>query len=306
MSRFASRRARRATIGRCAVLVIASIGWPLVASASHITDTDDFAEVVATALDYADQVGPERVLVVLDIDNTLLAMNRPLGSDQWFEWQRYLLEHHPNSSDCVADSFEGLLEAQGLLYNLARMHPPQNDLPLLVRELQGRGIRTLVLTSRGPEFRIATERELRRNGYDFARSALRPHNVPDGNYLPYDLEDPEADGLTKDELSDLGLNEAKPISYENGIMMTAGQNKGAMLLTMLHDTRDDFDAVVYDDDNIRHVAFVFGALTGRDREITAFHYTREEANMKEFQYGDKEDVTERWHKLNDVLEEVLE
>ena len=38
--------------------------------------------------------------------------------------------------------------------------------------MQQLGIRTLVLTSRGPEFRPATERELRRNGYDFASSAI--------------------------------------------------------------------------------------------------------------------------------------
>ena len=41
---------------------------------------------------------PEHVLLVLDIDNTLLAMNQDLGSDQWFEWQRYLLDHEPRSN----------------------------------------------------------------------------------------------------------------------------------------------------------------------------------------------------------------
>lgn len=31
--------------------------------------------------------GAKNVLVVFDIDNTLLKANQPLGSDQWFEWQ---------------------------------------------------------------------------------------------------------------------------------------------------------------------------------------------------------------------------
>ena len=46
------------------------------------------------------------------------------------------------------------------------------------------------------------------------------------------------------------------MSYENGILMTSGQNKGAMLLMLLHSAKDPVDAVVYDDDNIRHVANV--------------------------------------------------
>ena len=69
----------------------------------------------------------------------------------------------------MAKDFAGLLEAQGMLYNLAKMHPPQKDLPAIIGRLQGLGIHTLVLTSRGPEFRVATERELRQNGYDFSR-----------------------------------------------------------------------------------------------------------------------------------------
>jgi Protein of unknown function (DUF2608) len=306
MSKSLSTRARRAATAWCAFAVIILGSGPVGALASHIADTDDFADVVAATLDYADQVGPERVLLVLDIDNTLLAMNHDFGSDQWFEWQKYLLEHEPRSRQNVADSFEGLLEAQGLLYNLGRMHPPQPNLPLLVSRLQGRGIRTLVLTSRGDEFRVATERELSRNGYDFSSTALPVSGVPGGRYLPYDLDNPQADGLTAKDVTALKLSEPREISYANGIMMTSGQNKGAMLLTILHRASVDIDAIVYDDDNIRHVSFVFAAIAGRGEEITAFHYTREDDEVKRFQYGSKKDVTRRWRKLGRVLEEVFE
>ena len=54
-------------------------------------------DVAAAVEQFADQFGPEHVLLVLDIDNTLLAMNNDLGSDQWFEWQKYLLENEPKS-----------------------------------------------------------------------------------------------------------------------------------------------------------------------------------------------------------------
>jgi hypothetical protein len=275
-------------------------------SASEITATDDFRTVAGAVTKYANDVGPDRVLLVLDIDNTLLAMNHDLGSDQWFEWQRYLLDQRPRSDDLVVNSLEELLEAQGLLYSLGRMHPPQRDLPTIMSRLQGRGIHTLVLTSRGPEFRAATERELRRNGYDFASTSLPVRNLPGGSYLPYDLHDLEADGLTRQEATAFGLGEPKPVTYENGIYMTAGQPKGAMILAMLHHADAEIRAVVYADDHIRHVAYVFAAIAGRGNEINGYHYTREEPRVKRFQYGDKEEVGRRWRKLSRALEDVFE
>jgi hypothetical protein len=288
----------------CAVAVITCSNRPPL-SASEVTATDDFQTVAAAVTRYAADVGPDRVLLVLDVDNTLLAMNHDLGSDQWFEWQRYLLDHQPRSDDLVVDSFAELLETQGLLYNVGRMHPPQRDLPTIMSRLQGRGIHTLVLTSRGPEFRFATERELRRNGYDFASTALPVRNLPGGTYLPYELDDLEADGLTQRDATAFGLGEPKPVTYENGIYMTAGQPKGAMLLAILHYADPDIRAVVYADDHIRHVAYVFAAVAGRGNEITGFHYTREEPRVKKFQYGDKEEVGRRWRKLSKSLEDAF-
>ena len=299
-------RAWRAAIAWGVAAVVMCSAVAAAASASEIAAIDDFRDVAAAAIDYADDFGAERVLLVLDIDNTLLAMNQPLGSDQWFEWQRYLLDHEPRSKDLVANSFGGLLEVQGLLFNLGHMHPPQRDLPAIISRLQRRGIYTLVLTSRGPEYRVATERELRHNGYDFASSALPARHVPNGPYLPYDLDDLEADGLREQEASAFDLSEPKLITYDGGIMMTAGQPKGAMLLSILYHADVEIDAIVYADDHIRHVAYVFAAVAGRGIDVTAFHYTREEARVKRFQYGDKEDVGRRWRKLSRTLEEVFQ
>jgi hypothetical protein len=305
MSTTVFRGSRRAATILCAAAAIAC-ALSAALRASEITATDDFREVAAEATRYADAVGPERVLLVLDIDNTLLAMNQDLGSDQWFEWQRYLLDHEPRSNDLVVDSFEELLQTQGLLYNLSRMRPPQRDLPNIIGRLQGRGIHTLVLTSRGPEFRASTERELSRNDYDFASTALPVRNLPGGSYLPYDLGDLEADGLTEQDVTAFDMTEPKPVTYENGIYMTAGQPKGAMILSLLHHADADIRAIVYADDHMRHVAYVFAAVAGRGDEITGFHYTREEPRVKRFQYGDKEEVGRRWRRLSRALEEVLE
>jgi hypothetical protein len=274
----------------------------------EIRDTSDFADVAAAVDRYCDQYGAEHVLLVLDLDNTLLAMNHPLGSDQWFEWQRSLMAKDPKSPECVAADLPGLLDAQGVLYNLGRMHPTQPDLPALMKKLQDRGISTVVLTSRGDEFRVATERELKRNGFDFARTALPVKGLPRGKFLPYDPANPEGYGLTKGELEAYGVKEKdlKPISYENGIMMTSGQHKGVMLLTLLHRQNRDIKAVAHDEDNDRNVGRIFSALTNHHVEITGFHNTRLESEVKGFDYGDKSDVDNRWHQLNDTLKSVFE
>jgi uncharacterized protein DUF2608 len=299
------QRMARVLFVSCAAAVLV-VGANAAALASDVRETDDFADVAKMVEQLADEFGPEHVLLVLDIDNTIMAMNHELGSDQWFEWQKYLLDNQPNSKYLVAKDFAGLLEAQGVLYNLAKMHPPQKDLPAIIGRVQGMGVHTLLLTSRGPEFRVATERELRGNGYDFARTELPVHDLPGGDYLPYDLDDLESDGLTKRDADAFKLGEPRRVSYANGLFMTAGQPKGAMMITMLKYANPDIQAVVYVDDNIRHVAYVFAAVAGRGKEITAYHYTREDNNVNRFQYGDKDDVAHRWKKLSHTLEEVFQ
>jgi hypothetical protein len=280
--------------------------FSVLSQAGELTDVADFAEVGAQVEQYTQKFKPENVLLVLDIDNTLLAMDTPLGSDQWFEWQRYMIDHDPSSEFLVSPTFDGLLEAQGLLYDISHMHPPQPNLPGLMKRAQDLGIHTLVLTSRGPEFRGATEREFKRNGYDFARTALPVHDSGKGTFVPYDVEHLDDSGLTKEEVHRFHLSKAKPVNYENGILMTSGQNKGAMLLALLSKAKDQPEAIVYDDDNIRHVANVYTAVQDRGKEITAFHYTKEDPNVKAFDYGSKEDVDKRWRKLTEALEEVLQ
>ncbi len=297
---------RLAAVACWAIAALVASGWQASASAAEVRFTKDFGDVAAAAERYADQYGPEHVLLVVDIDNTLLAMNHNLGSDQWFVWQDYLLKHEPTSPHRVADTFDGLLKVQGILYNLGRMHPPQVDLPALVGRMQGRGVATVVLTSRGSEFRVATERELTDNGYDFARSALAVRDPRGGAYLPYDLAEVKQAGLTAAEAKSFGLKPPRPVSYSGGVMMSAGQHKGAMLLTLLHHSDRDIRAIVYADDHGRHVAGMFSALVGRQIEATVFHYQHEDQRVQAFEYGDKSDITRRWHQLRETLDTVFE
>ncbi|TWT48684.1 DUF2608 domain-containing protein [Botrimarina hoheduenensis] len=273
--------------------------------ASEYREADDFAVAVERVEAYAEEYGAANTLLVVDIDNTLLAMRNPLGSDQWFEWQEYLRKNEPESPLLVAKEFPQLLEAQGLLFTIGRMRPPQTDLPALVERVQSLGVPTLVLTSRGEDFRPATERELKNNGYDFASSVLPTEGIPAGRYLPYDPKDVTTAGLTAEEADLFELGEPREVSFEDGIMMSSGQHKGAMLLTILQHAKQLPQAVVFVDDHGRHVHRIYDALERRGIEISAIHYHREDLNVARFRYGDKTEVDRRWRRLEAALTEAL-
>jgi hypothetical protein len=304
MSNIFSKCAPRAALRWC-LLAALVLRVDLSASASELRPTKDFADVAAAVQRYVEEYGAEHVLLALDIDNTVMAMDTDLGSDHWFEWQNYLLKNEPESKYLVADTFEGLLEVQGTLYSLGHMHPPQAEQPALIGKLQELGIATILLTSRGPEFRAYTERELKRCGYDFAATALPVRDVPEGPFLAYDPEKPEKDGLTRTEIVALKLQEPRPASYANGLFLTAGQHKGIMLVTLLNDSPRDIRAVVFVDDNIRHVGNVFSSAVDRDLEITVFQYQHEDTIVQRFAYSDKRDVTDRWQHLKQSIDETF-
>jgi hypothetical protein len=286
----AAQRAALASLFLSA-LIVAPIS---VVRASELQATKDFADVAAAVNRDIEKFGAEHVLLVLDIDNTVMSMDGDLGSDHWFEWQSYLLANEPDSPHLVGKTFPDLLKAQGILYDRNHMHPTQPDEPALIAGLQKRGIAAILLTSRGPEFRAATERELKRCGYDFAMSALPLNNPTEGTYLAYDPKDPEKAGITPAEVAKNKLPAPRPVVYANGIFMTAGQHKGIMLLTLLKKAKRDIKALIYVDDNVRHVGNVFSAAVARGLEASVFHYQHEDTRVQHFQYSDKREVDDAW------------
>ena len=265
--------------------------------------TADFEDVKQEVKELVEKHGGEGVLVVVDIDNTLLAMNQDLGSDQWFGWQEELLECAPESPNLVAKDFAGLLEVQGTLFSLSAMHPPEPGLPEMIREIQFTGVRTVVLTSRGYSFRDAAERELGRNKYDFSKSALTIDEKR-GLFKPYDASEPDAHGLDKDIIFDLGS--PRSVTYSNGIFMTAGQHKGYMLKTLLARSpqKDEIKAIVFVDDHEKHTKRMLSAFEG-EKDLAVFHYTREAGNVANFNDSSKRHVVEEWNQLKKLLDRIM-
>ena len=71
-----------------------------------LRETNSLAYVVEDAENLAKTHGTERVLVVFDIDNTLMAMEQGLGSDQWYDWQSKLQLADPCDARLVSDRWQ--------------------------------------------------------------------------------------------------------------------------------------------------------------------------------------------------------
>jgi hypothetical protein len=259
-------------------------------------ETDDFGIIAKAGLGLVGKHGADRVLMVFDIDNTLLTMNQDLGGDAWFNWQADLLKANPKSPALVAHDFAGLLRVQGVLFALSDMHPPEKQTPALVRKLQDSGATVFALSSRGPEYYSATMRVLAANGYDFARSAV-PGRA--GEFLPFQ------EGLSEEEAKRFGLGAPRPVMFQSGAYLAAGQHKGAILRTIWKRSKERYRALLFVDDHRKHVDRVREAFRDGEIDLRLFRYTRMDAAVERFRRSDKAEVTEKWGLLRAAIEGAL-
>ena len=244
------------TIAFAAVLMMLMACASVPPAQSLLAETDDLAMVTDSALQLADRYGQGQVLVVFDIDNTLLAMEQGLGSDQWYYWQKDLEQEDPCSINLVSNRFS----VQGALYFASAMRPTQADAAEQVRRLQDAGLSVIALTSRGPDYSLQTFRELRRNDISFWPGALPPQRGYPGPFIP--------EGGTRAAL------------YQDGVFLTAGQHKGDMLKALLDKTRTGSPAVVViADDKLENLQSVMETFNGSATAIQAWRYSGEDSNV---------------------------
>ena len=242
-------------------------------------ESNDLAYVVEDAQNLSKHYGKDQILVVFDIDNTLMAMEQGLGSDQWYDWQSKLQMTDPCDAMLVSDR----LAVQGALFYASAMRPTQSDAAQLVQRLQNDGLSVIALTSRGPAFRLATFRELRRNGYSLYATAIGPERGYPDSFIP-----------------ESGSRSAR---YEDGVFLTAGQHKGEMLKALLEKTDSAWPAViVMADDKEKHLRAVMETFEGTGTAVHAWRYSREDGVVNSF---DSDEATELWLQIRPALQQLL-
>ena len=241
-------------------------------------ETANLADIKSDALILAQQWGNQNVLVVFDIDNTLLAMEQGLGADQWYEWQKQL-----NDDDhCNPQSVGNRFAAQGAIYFASAMRATQGDAAAQVKAIQEQGIPVIALTARGQDYRLQTFRELRRNSFDFTFSAIGP----EGGYMePF-----------------MPVEGGRLSRYEDGVFLTAGQHKGEMLHILLIKTGTPMPAViVIADDKQKNLDAVKQAFGELNVPVHAWRYTGEDENVQNF---DSRQAAKQWLEIESSLRQI--
>ncbi len=242
------------------------------------SETADLADVKTDIVELIDQVGKEDVLVVFDIDNTLLAMEQGLGADQWYEWQKEL----GKDDRCNPDSVGNRFAVQGALYFVSAMRNTQADGPEQVKAIQDLGAPVIALTSRGMEFELQTFRELRRSGYSFNYTAIGPAGGYEKPFIP--------------------VKDGRFSLYQDGVFLTAGQHKGQMLLSLLKKTGTPMpDAIVVTDDKQKNLDAIKETFAPLEVPVHAWRYTAEDENVRSF---DPELANDQWKSIEDALRQI--
>ena len=286
-------------------LLLAITSLTVLAGQSLVTSS--FQEIEKKALELGKKHGESNVLIVLDIDNTILTMPQSLGSDQWFTWQyNDCIKLKKKEPYCTGKSMGELLDLQGQLFALSKMVPTEADAPKIVKKLQSKGFKVILLTSRGPDYRNSTERELKRNGYDLRKSSIGPRGGYPATYIPYNMKNLKSAGITKAEATVAKLRKARKISYMNGIMMTSGLNKGIMLKTLLTKTKSQFKGIIFADDHEKHtkrMQAILGNKKGID--LVTFRYGKIDPQVKNFKESDKKEVINAFNTFQKTLKTVF-
>lgn len=261
---------------------------------------------------------PRHTLLVMDDDDTLTMMPCPkqgggqacqyLGGPAWFAWQEGLLKERRDSFR-VADNMNDLIGVAALLLDLNRMVYTEPDVPVVLHDLSQSGVRLLVLTARGPANLSATEKQFSSLSLGSGKTdflALVENNALVGKksgiasiagpFLPQGC----------------GASHPRPVSYQQGVMYVAGQNKGKMLECLLARTRSSaIHNIVFIDDTGANVVDVYMAFRNSGRfHVRALHYTALERHKEALTEGPRARVYQeraraRWHRIRDVLTKAL-
>jgi len=274
------------------------------ASADEQLEAGELRVVQARAMELAERFGgAAHVLVVFDLDNTLLASERHLGSDQWFLWQAALLEHAPESKYLVADDTDALLRIWAGLISRNRMRLTDTDAPAVIRVLGGGQFPLLVLTARSPELRPLTLRSLNGNDLSVKAFAFQVQGVPSDPFDPFEGISLDHE-FTPSERLRFHIGPSRPVEYVDGVCLGNGQDKGVLLRLLLRRSKADIKAILFVDDQERNTNAVFDALRDTSVDATTIRFSREDDRVVSFLRGDKQRVHRQWRYIARRLEVI--
>ena len=300
---------------RIFLIMLAAVVLPLQAQAEAVMlSAASFREVSALI---SRSGAAEQTLLVMDDDDTLTMMpcSQPenpdkcqyLGGPAWSSWQQNLIG--TSSPYRVAASDEELFSITSVLFAMNFMAYSEPDLPAILQQLSSSGVRFVVETARGGGDISATENQLENLQITDASSSPFLHLIS-----AHALQMPSGQSSLASPFIPCALNNARPVSYRQGVMYVAGQNKGEMLLCLLSRAEPvrPVKHIVFVDDTDANVKDVYAAFKDNpDYQVSAVYYTRLEQHKAALTRGPMSEVyqkkaDERWQALKSVLHSQLQ
>ena len=105
------------------LIITTTLLFSQFSTAGLALETASFSVIEKKSLELGKKYGNKNVLVVLDIDNTLLVMPQNFGSDQWFTWQlNTCIKKKSRASHCVSNNMGGLLSLNTQIFANSKMN----------------------------------------------------------------------------------------------------------------------------------------------------------------------------------------
>ena len=216
-----------------------------------IVETNRFDDIIP----YLEEISPENLLVVCDIDNTLLQSTHELGSVAWGE---YMINLYISKGI----SKRNAEEIESILWKTVRPHisvePVDPRTSSVIEEIQRRKIPIIALTARSPDELDYTFEELESVMIDFSKQ-----KVASNCYLHFETN--------------------SKAMFLNGVLFaTLFNTKASVLLSFLEKYQMTPDRIIFVDDKRHHVEDIEKACLARGIECIGIRFGGADERCKKF------------------------
>ena len=190
----------------------------------------------------------KRLLLVCDIDDTILKPETVVGSTYWIKQQCKLLEENKQAA---APSFRQLIKHLNELYQDNPMVPCEASIGNALQRFD-----TVFLSERNRTLFDVTYRDLKAN---------------------FDWKFSDCPTVVSSDT----------LEFKNGLGLTSGNHKGFVLLELLKSLeKDDYDFVIYVDNDLEQLKRVEEIL--HNRNVMSVLYSGSKKHLKEYDEIDKD------------------
>lgn len=235
---------------------------PVLRAPVPIESITAMSVAVDRALAMAERHGPDHVLVILDLDSTLLRDPR----------------RSPDLDALQAADEVRFRQIERTVMYLKSLVPTGAGLAGQLERLRAAGIPAYLITARGADMRDMTLREMAANGIVLppAPECGPPLCVGRGTIAADALYRAAEQAAGKPELDRVGFERGRTITAWDGIVMAAGLDKGILMRTLGASLGTEVKGYVFVDDAQKNVDHAARASAAMSEEVAVFHYASPE------------------------------